>query len=65
MKIPEIFVAKVRDYLLNPRNDRLKTVLLKLIDDLDAEETDREAMRWMVDGIESGSVTLNYLFEEE
>ena len=65
MKIPEIFVAKVRDYLLNPRNDRLKTVLLKLIDDLDAEETDREAMRWMVDGIESGSVTLDYLFEEE
>jgi len=65
MKIPEIFVAKVRDYLLNPRNDRLKTVLLELIDDLDAEETDREAMRWMVDGIESGSVTLDYLFEEE
>lgn len=65
MKIPEIFVAKVRDYLLNPRNDRLKTVLLELIDDLDAEETDRQAMRWMVDGIESGSVTLDYLFEEE
>ncbi len=65
MKIPEIFVAKVRDYLLNPRNDRLKTVLLELIDDLEGEETDREAMRWMVDGIESGSVTLDYLFEEE
>lgn len=65
MKIPEIFVAKVRDYLLNPRNDRLKTVLMELIDDLDAEETDREAMRWMVEGIESGSVTLDYLFEEE
>tara|TARA_R110002050_G_scaffold222650_2_gene358456 strand:+ start:442 stop:639 length:198 start_codon:yes stop_codon:yes gene_type:complete len=65
MKIPEIFVAKVRDYLLNPRNDRLKTVLMELIDDLDAEETDQEAMRWMVEGIESGSVTLDYLFEEE
>ena len=65
MKIPEIFVAKVRDYLLNPRNDRLKTVLMELINDLDAEETDREAMRWMVEGIESGSVTLDYLFEEE
>ena len=65
MKIPEIFVAKVRDYLLNPRNDRLKTVLMELIDDLEAEETDRDAMRWMVEGIESGSVTLNYLFEEE
>tara|TARA_R110002020_G_scaffold10668_9_gene40593 strand:+ start:1072 stop:1269 length:198 start_codon:yes stop_codon:yes gene_type:complete len=65
MKIPEIFVAKVRDYLLNPRNDRLKTVLLDLIDNLEAEETDREAMRWMVEGIESGSVTLDYLFEEE
>jgi len=65
MKIPEIFVAKVRDYLLNPRNDRLKTVLMELIDDLEAEETDRQAMRWMVEGIESGSVTLNYLFEEE
>ncbi|MCH9637679.1 MAG: hypothetical protein K0U16_07030 [Gammaproteobacteria bacterium] len=65
MKIPEIFVAKVRDYLLNPRNDRLKTVLMELIDNLEAEETDREAMRWMVEGIESGSVTLDYLFEEE
>jgi hypothetical protein len=65
MKIPEIFVAKVRDYLLNPRNDRLKTVLMELIDNLDAEETDRQAMRWMVEGIESGSVTLDYLFEEE
>lgn len=65
MKIPEIFVAKVRDYLLNPRNDRLKTVLLELIDDFDAEENDRQAMRWMVEGIESGSVTLDYLFEEE
>lgn len=65
MKIPEIFVAKVRDYLLNPRNDRLKTVLMELIDDLEAEETDRQAMRWMVEGIESGSVTLDYLFEEE
>ncbi len=65
MKIPEIFVAKVRDYLLNPRNDRLKTVLLELIDNLEAEETDRDAMRWMVEGIESGSVTLDYLFEEE
>ena len=65
MKIPEIFVAKVRDYLLNPRNDRLKTVLLDLIDNLEAEETDRQAMRWMVEGIESGSVTLDYLFEEE
>ena len=65
MKIPEIFVAKVRDYLLNPRNDRLKTVLLELIDDLEGEEIDREAMRWMVEGIESGSVTLDYLFEEE
>ena len=65
MKIPEIFVAKVRDYLLNPRNDRLKTVLLDLIDNLEAEETDREAMGWMVEGIESGSVTLDYLFEEE
>ncbi len=58
-------MAKVRDYLLNPRNDRLKTVLMELINDLDAEETDREAMRWMVEGIESGSVTLDYLFEEE
>ncbi len=58
-------MAKVRDYLLNPRNDRLKTVLMELIDDLDAEETDQEAMRWMVEGIESGSVTLDYLFEEE
>jgi hypothetical protein len=65
MKIPQIFVAKVRDYLLNPRNDRLKTVLMELIDDFDAEETDRQAMRWMVEGIESGSVTLDYLFEEE
>ena len=65
MKIPQIFVAKVRDYLLNPRNDRLKTVLMELIDNLDAEETDRQAMRWMVEGIESGSVTLDYLFEEE
>jgi hypothetical protein len=65
MKIPEIFVAKVRDYLLNPRNDRLKTVLMELIDNLEAEETDRQAMRWMVEGIESGSVTLDYLFEEE
>jgi|TARA_B100001094_G_scaffold129449_1_gene125421 hypothetical protein len=65
MKIPEIFVAKVRDYLLNPRNDRLKTVLMELIDDLEGEETDRQAMRWMVEGIESGSVTLDYLFEEE
>ena len=65
MKIPEIFVAKVRDYLLNPRNDRLKTVLMELIDDLEGEETDRQAMRWMVEGIESGSVTLDYLFEQE
>lgn len=65
MKIPEIFVAKVRDYLLNPRNDRLKTVLMELIDDLEGEENDRQAMRWMVEGIESGSVTLDYLFEEE
>ena len=65
MKIPEIFVAKVRDYLLKPRNDRLKTVLMELIDDLEGEETDRQAMRWMVEGIESGSVTLDYLFEEE
>ena len=65
MKIPEIFVAKVRDYLLNPRNDRLKTVLLTMIEDLEAEDTDKAAMRWMIDGIESGEVTLDYLFEEE
>ena len=65
MKIPELFVAKVRDYLLNPRNDRLKSVLLRMVDDLDAEETDKAAMRWMIDGIESGDVTLDYLFEEE
>ena len=52
MKIPEIFVAKVRDYLLNPRNDRLKTVLLELVNDLDAEDMDRDAMRWMIDQIE-------------
>jgi hypothetical protein len=65
MKIPEIFVAKVRDYLLNPRNDRLKTVLLKLVNDLDAEEMDREAMRMMIDQIESGEINMNYLFEEE
>ena len=67
MKVPELFVAKVRDYLLNPRNDRLKSVLLTMIDELEAEEIDREAMRWMVDGIESGSVRLDFLeqFEEE
>ena len=67
MKVPEMFVAKVRDYLLNPRNDRLKAVLLTMIDDLEAEEIDRQAMRWMVDGIESGSVRLDFLeqFEEE
>jgi hypothetical protein len=38
---------------------------MELIDNLEAEETDRQAMRWMVEGIESGSVTLDYLFEEE
>ena len=65
MKIPEIFVAKVRDYLLNPRNDRLKTVLLKLVNDLEAEEMDREAMRMMINQIESGEVNMDYLFEEE
>ncbi len=65
MKVPEIFVAKVRDFLLNPRNDRLKTVLLGLVDDLEADDTDKDAMRWMIDGIESGKVTLDYLFEEE
>jgi hypothetical protein len=65
MKIPEIFVAKVRDYLLNPRNDRLKTVLLELVNDLDAEDMDRDAMRWMIDQIESGEINMNYLFEEE
>ena len=65
MKIPEIFVAKVRDYLLNPRNDRLKTVLLELVNDLDAEEMDREAMRMMINQIESGEVNMDYLFEEE
>jgi hypothetical protein len=61
MKVPEMFVAKVRDYLLNPRNDRLKSVLLTMIDDLEAEEIDRQAMRWMVEGIESGSVRLDFL----
>jgi len=65
MKVPEIFVAKVRDYLLNPRNDRLKTVLLELVDDLDGEEMDREAMRVMINQIESGEVNMDYLFEEE
>ena len=65
MKIPEIFVAKVRDYLLNPRNDRLKTVLLELVNDLDAEEMDREAMRMMIEQIESGEINMDYLFEEE
>ena len=65
MKIPEIFVAKVRDYLLHPRNDRLKTVLLELVNDLDAEDMDRDAMRWMIDQIESGEINMNYLFEEE
>jgi|TARA_R110000751_G_scaffold78419_2_gene158139 hypothetical protein len=65
MKIPEIFVAKVRDYLLNPRNDRLKTVLLELVNDLDAEDMDRDAMRWMIDQIESGEINMDYLFEEE
>lgn len=65
MKIPEIFVAKVRDYLLNPRNDRLKTVLLELVNDLEAEEMDREAMRMMINQIESGEVNMDYLFEEE
>jgi len=65
MKVPEIFVAKVRDYLLNPRNDRLKTVLLELVNDLDAEEMDREAMRVMIEQIESGEINMDYLFEEE
>ncbi len=67
MKVPEMFVAKVRDYLLNPRNDRLKSVLLTMIDDLEADEIDRQAMRWMVEGIESGSVRLDFLqqFGEE
>lgn len=65
MKIPEMFVAKVRDFLLNPRNDRLKAVLLTMIEELDAEDTDKAAMRWMIDGIESGEVRLDYLFEEE
>ena len=62
-----MFVAKVRDYLLNPRNDRLKSVLLTMIDDLEADEIDRQAMRWMVEGIESGSVRLDFLqqFGEE
>lgn len=36
-----------------------------MVDDLDAEDTDKAAMRWMIDGIESGEVTLDYLFEEE
>ena len=36
-----------------------------MVDDLDAEDTDKAAMRWMIDGIESGDVTLDYLFEEE
>jgi len=65
MKIPEIFVAKVRDYILNPRNDRLKKVLLELVSDLEAEDIDRDAMRWMIDQIESGEIGMNYLFEEE
>ncbi len=65
MKIPEIFVAKVRDYILNPRNDRLKKVLLELVNDLEAEDIDRDAMRWMIDQIESGEIGMNYLFEEE
>jgi predicted transcriptional regulator len=65
MKIPEIFVAKVRDYILNPRNDRLKMVLLELVNDLEAEDIDRDAMRWMIDQIESGEIGMNYLFEEE
>ena len=65
MKVPEMFVAKVRDYLLNPRNDRLKSVLLTMIDELEAEEVDREAMRWMVEGIETGSVRLDFLSQLE
>ena len=60
-----MFVAKVRDYLLNPRNDRLKSVLLTMIDELEAEEVDREAMRWMVEGIETGSVRLDFLSQLE
>jgi|TARA_E500000331_G_C16761231_1_gene499594 hypothetical protein len=65
MKVPELFVAKVRDYLLNPRNDRLKSVLLTMIDELEAEEVDRDAMRWMVEGIETGSVRLDFLSQLE
>lgn len=58
-------MAKVRDYILNPRNDRLKKVLLELVNDLEAEDIDRDAMRWMIDQIESGEIGMNYLFEEE
>jgi|GEM_PF-3945603 hypothetical protein len=57
MKIPEIFVAKVRDYLLNRHNTRLKAVLLTMIEELEAEEIDKAALREMLDEIEDGKIT--------
>jgi len=62
MKIPEMFVAKVRDYLRFPHNRQLKRVLLEMIDDMEGEEVDREALREMVVEIEMGAITLG---EEE
>jgi len=61
MKIPELFVAKVRDFLLNPRNDRLKQVLLNMVEELEADDIDREALREMIYKIESGDITLEGL----
>jgi hypothetical protein len=57
MKIPEIFVAKVRDYLLNRHNTRLKAVLLTMIEEMEAEEIDKAALREMLDEIEDGKIT--------
>ena len=57
MKIPEIFVAKVRDYLLNRHNTRLKAVLLTMIEELEAEDIDKAALREMLDEIEDGKIT--------
>ena len=57
MKIPEIFVAKVRDYLLNRHNTRLKAVLLTRIKEMEAEEIDKAALREMLDEIEDGKIT--------
>ena len=57
MKIPEIFVAKVRDYLLNRHNTRLKAVLLTLIEEMEGEEIDKAALREMLDEIEDGKIS--------